>query len=363
MPYNSSMSLAAYNTTHMDCAKCKVKRRVYITDEDPATLTKYKTCDACRRKNKVYKKNQKLKMLHKLNAMDQLQRESVMGPTIQVEQDLGHVKPVKLRPSFTSFLERVSHNKQRDVISIKYSCEVPEFIIQRYDSSMIISNRPDYASVDSVEQKVINYREEVKKKLKLHYLSRLFDILESQGYTFKTRSTNWKNNKFYAQMLCHEDVGNKRRDFSLLVDDADVPENSQEQDINESHDNENAKYDVAQPRNVLLYPCQSRLNYSFDSTSGLLSLEYSHLDHDGLPPTNPQDPKSIAHPPNSAINLASQWVKQLQSTPNGEQTDNASRMKLLMNPEQDGSDASSQKNGSALANALNYLHRNISNKE
>ncbi|GME93836.1 unnamed protein product [Ambrosiozyma monospora] len=51
------------------CAKCKVKRRVYITDENPLTLQKYKTCDTCRKKNQQYKKNQKQKMLRKLKSM------------------------------------------------------------------------------------------------------------------------------------------------------------------------------------------------------------------------------------------------------------------------------------------------------
>ncbi|KAH3665451.1 hypothetical protein OGAPHI_003635 [Ogataea philodendri] len=299
-------------------------------------------------------------MLHKLKSMDQLQREANMEHNTFAEREPEPAKSLDEKVSFTSFLERVSHNKDSDTISVKYTRAIPEFIIRRYDSNQIILNRPEYASVTTVEQKIASYREEVKERLKLHYLNRLFDILDQMGFVFKTRSTNWKSGKFYAQMLCQQDVGNKRKDLSLLVEDAE--ENESESDTDEVVNS--SKSEVSQPRNMLLYPCHSRLNYSFDSVNGQFSLEYNHLNHQHLPTTNPSDPKSIVHPQNSAVNIASVWAKKMSQEPQvPDQSDNASRTKQLVAPEPRDNGASKVQTGSALANALNYLHRNISSKE
>ncbi|GME82130.1 unnamed protein product [Ambrosiozyma monospora] len=238
---------------------------------------------------------------------------------------------------------------------------IADYIIPRFtpSSNPLTSNNSNSASgasstellsIASERTRVQRYRECVKTKLKVHYLNRILDILTTFGYVFKTRSTNWKNGKFYSQMLCHEDVGNKKKDISLIVED----DESLDSDLSNSNNNNTTATKRRKVRRGkktvsvaggagsgnannnggatgsgstdLLFPCQSRLNFSFDSNSGQFNLDFNHLSHKGLPSTNPTDPKSVAHPTragatsagsgvsggiNAALNSTQQWLQSL----------------------------------------------------
>ncbi|ODV88012.1 hypothetical protein CANARDRAFT_26177 [[Candida] arabinofermentans NRRL YB-2248] len=460
------------------CAKCKVKRRLYITDEEELSLTKYKTCDSCRKKNKLYKKNQKMKKLRSRGSMGQAQRlssisgydQTLPSKSAQSSQNHGNKAEdliVKQQPwtqqyhnspyfhqiseneaSFELFLEKLSQNAQKDINRLKFKTVIPGFIVKRYENKTHMVDGNLIMSVSSAEFRVKQYKDEVKSKLKIHYLDRISDILLRNNYTFKIRSTNWKNGKLYSQMLCYEDVGNKKKDLSLLVEDDDddsseeldeeeegdkndeededrrnnehIGENNDNNDNNSNVKNKvsNSKDDsvssspsssphelegdsedehyisiqqrkldkfairaphpvnlkirqrpvVAQPRNSLMYPCQSRLNYSFDSASGQFNIEFNHLNHNGLPSTNPSDPKSILHPKNSPVSLTSEWMKQLKSgevdLPSGKQGSSSAIYSRIAGVRVSGAikkaNDKSKKPTSAFADALNDLHMNIS---
>lgn len=284
-------------TGYRTCAKCKVKRQIYITDEDPTTLTKYKTCDACRRKNKQYKRRRKLRLQHRRNASeepDSTGRRLNPDRTNVVNYPSPN-PPTAVATTIEDFLYPLSMNSTNDAVALKLSITIPEHIIprlnnesQKMDGGYIMSTAENYARIRA-------YREDVKRKLKLHYSSRIFDVLNDCGYSFKTRSTNWKNSKFYSQMLCSEDSDARKKSSSRFLVNShmvgndqqqqsdSVPSPSPQQEVQSTNSGgESPLMTRIKPHS--LRACHSHLNYSFDSGTGRFQVDFTHLCHKNIPP-------------------------------------------------------------------------------
>ncbi|VEU20087.1 DEKNAAC100994 [Brettanomyces naardenensis] len=283
------------------CAKCKVKRRIYITDENPETLTRYKTCDACRQKNKQYKRKQKMRREARLRRGSS---ETEGEQMILLENEGSSFD------RFEDFLYPLSQNDVSNVHCVKFSTVIPDYIIPRYRQT------EDLVNPDANEKRIRDYREDVKAKLRVHYLNRIYEVLSVSGYTFKTRSTNWKSSKFYSQMLCSEDSGAKKKDLT-----------------------EQISIDLSDPNP--LYPCRSHLNYSFDSISGHFQLDFTHLCHQTLLPSTGDFWDTIKPPQSRIVKLV------------GDQRQGSSQN------EEPSVDAEGKRHLSAFANALNDLHRKL----
>lgn len=341
---------------YKSCAKCKTKRQAYVTDKDPSTLVKYKTCDLCRKKNKRYKRKQKLRSRLQQKALRndkyrkctnerQLRNYMYVGDSTFSEAE-PYEPIVENGPSTISldsldiptesailtldeFLYRISRNDERDVRDLHISATVPEYIIER-----VPRNRQEPGS-GAVTNDIKLYREEVKAKLKVHYLNRIFEVLKQAGYTFKTRSTNWKNSKFYSQMLCSCDVGSKKRALSVFFGESPKSGSCRAASLSLSSSNSS---ELSQRRGSFskfssrldsksagpetrsksasasvssqaffstpLYPCHSHFNYSFDSTSGWLHMDFAHLSHSHL--------ESAV--PGASGSIVKSWIKDMDSS-------------------------------------------------
>ncbi|QPG74580.1 hypothetical protein FOA43_001911 [Brettanomyces nanus] len=217
-------------------------------------------------------------------------------------------------------------------------------------------------STASNEKRIKQYRESVKAKLKVHYLSRIFYVLEVSGYTFKTRSTNWKGSKFYSQMLCSNDIYTRKDEEGTSSDSYDTS----------SHP---------------LYACKSRFNYSFDTTSGQFHADFAHLTHHSLPSLASIHSRFLAHPSTdtNTSNIAEEESEELSATPSFVYNDGAVQIKqpeeydndqlcdttfvedeniylrqVLTKPSGDISTDPDAKPPTSFACALNSLHQNIS---
>lgn len=189
---------------------------------------------------------------------------------------------------FDDFLYPLSQNSSQDVANIEYSAVIPNFIIPRYQQDNIkIENYMPHT-----QEYIQAYHKKVKDMLNIHYLNRIFAVLNLCGYKFKTRSTNWKNAKFYSQMLCTNDVEAKRRksvresststtntnnngstDSTLQVPDF-LGEFS-----DKSIDAVGKKHRSRGNSSQQLYTCHSHLNYSFDTISGHFHIDFGHRNH------------------------------------------------------------------------------------
>ncbi len=337
-------------TSYKRCAKCKTKRQAYLTDKDPSTLVKYKTCDSCRKKNKGYKTKRKLRIRLQQNALriekykhsmkeQQFRHYTYFGDTRFpdnkscvpiIETGADSISMDKLYIPLESpillldeFLFRISKNDQEDIRDLHISAIIPKYIISR-----VPRNIQDCGTATDISDKMKMYREEVKSKLKIHYLNRVFEVLKQVGYTFKTRSTNWKNSKFYSQMLCSCDVGSKKRALSVLFDEKEKDHGTKaslhSSDLERrtsfptfSHHSGNSPGSQEQRSKSVsstignqalfstpLYLCHSRFNYSFDSISGQFHMDFSHLTHRHL---------EFAIPGKSNLVVQS-WIKNLNSS-------------------------------------------------
>ncbi|QOU19945.1 hypothetical protein BRETT_004592 [Brettanomyces bruxellensis] len=225
--------------------------------------------------------------------------------------------------SLDEFLFRISKNDQEDVRGLHISAIIPKYIISR-----VPKNVQDCGTATAISDKMKMYREEVKSKLKIHYLNRVFEVLKQAGYAFKTRSTNWKNSKFYSQMLCSCDVGSKKRALSVLFGekekDHSIKASLHSSDLERRtsfptfsrHSGSSLEFQEQRTKSVSsiignqalfstpLYLCHSRFNYSFDSISGQFHMDFSHLTHSHL---------EFAIPGKSNLVVQS-WIKNLNSS-------------------------------------------------
>ncbi|GME99870.1 unnamed protein product [[Candida] boidinii] len=231
-------------------------------------------------------------------------------------------------------------NGTKDVISIKFNTIIPNFIIQTI-------NKEDIVKLYNGGESLLNkpgFKENIKNSLKIHYLNRIFDILNINDYNFKIRSNNWKIAKFYCQMICQKDTGSKNKDISSLLlkdlddhdHDTESKENSNQisnQDSNQdtithatatttntTTNSQSIRFNevVKNPRNTLMFRCHSKLNYSYDTVTGKFNIEYSHLSHKGLFGTNSTDSRSVIHNPNTAESITQQWLKTLEQNTTSE---------------------------------------------
>ncbi|OWB79453.1 hypothetical protein B5S32_g3675 [[Candida] boidinii] len=406
--------------TFGECAKCKIERKAYITDQDPLTLQKYKTCDHCRKMNQHYKRNQKLKLMRKLESIKtkspikkisnnkQVQQNDNDDDLINSDSDLelsnnNTIIQQKLKKSkkkklinsqnnnnnnntkqiisdlpidlkfddFELFLKKISINGNKDVISIKFNTIIPNFIIKTI-------NKEDIVKLYNGGESLLNkqgFKENIKNSLKIHYLNRIFDILNINDYNFKIRSNNWKIAKFYCQMICQKDTGSKNKDISsLLLKDLDDDHDHNESQIKQNETQEVKTKDtkdtkdtpssirfnevVKNPRNTVMFRCHSKLNYSYDTVTGKFNIEYSHLSHKGLFGTNSTDSRSVIHNPNTAESITQQWLKTLeQNTTSESHNFNINLLKLRLQNQ----DMSNRVN-EAIRNGSNQ-QSNVNNKE
>ena len=337
-------------TSYKRCAKCKTKRQAYLTDKDPSTLVKYKTCDSCRKKNKRYKTKRKLRIRLEQDVLRSKKYKHSMkeqqfryytyfgdtefpdnesyGPIIEtgadsISMDKLYIPLESPILSLDEFLFRISKNDQEDVRGLHISAIIPKYIISR-----VPRNVQDCGTATAISDEMKMYREEVKWKLKIHYLNRVFEVLKQAGYTFKTRSTNWKNSKFYSQMLCSCDVGSKKRALSVLFGEKEKDHgtkaslHSSELERRTSfptfsrHSGSSPELQEQRSKSVSstignqalfstpLYLCHSRFNYSFDSISGQFHMDFTHLTHSHL---------EFAIPGKSNLVVRS-WIKNLNSS-------------------------------------------------
>lgn len=386
-PTTTAAAMSDLSETFGECAKCKIERKAYITDQDPLTLQKYKTCDHCRKMNQHYKRNQKLKLMRKLESIktksvktsnnqqvhlpsndDSINSDSEVESTNTQQHSKSKkskrkksvnsqtTKPVSTSATsattttasvnfptdlkfddFELFLKKISMNGTKDVISIKFNTIIPNFIIQTI-------NKEDIVKLYNGGESLLNkpgFKENIKNSLKIHYLNRIFDILNINDYNFKIRSNNWKIAKFYCQMICQKDTGSKNKDISsLLLKDLDDHENHDTESrensnqisnqdtstsaattaTNTASNSQSIRFNevVKNPRNTLMFRCHSKLNYSYDTVTGKFNIEYSHLSHKGLFGTNSTDSRSVIHNPNTAESITQQWLKTLEQNTTSE---------------------------------------------
>lgn len=234
----------------IDCSRCKVKRKVGVTDPLISDLSNYKTCLSCRNKLKEYRrvhvKKKKKNERDKKNSSDDQVAVAIFPREITSKQ----LKMKKKYVEMTRLLDKVYSDAKTQDLAIDEIVRIEPFTLPKVLAGSTLASRnieesktdiisvlegeatnisdddeliareeteddiPD-SSTTYLLSKQINKDETLKASLiesfEIHYADRLRHVLRLCEYDFKFYVSSWKNGKYYVSFRCSEDKSALKR--------------------------------------------------------------------------------------------------------------------------------------------------------